>query len=318
MNEELKPCPFCGADEVSAHQPDCYFTLRDKGAMRSELAKAWNRRTPTVGGASAAAVGDGLREMQAATLRADLAELQSFVDDLDDGSASRAFYNVRAAVIEQLHADSAAAAAPGASIDTPEFRAVLSTYNQGAITEGQFIAHIDTHVRAECERANQRGRLAAIDDYRPVVDELRAQLSSCQSAQGASELPPLPDDYYILAPQRIKVYDEDHMHQYARDYAAQLALSGQFGARQEPVAWLRFWAAQYSTEDGNIGTDEGLKVCEPHEFGMDGRPAFPVYASPVSAQGAPKSDVKRMESDGGQPASGSDVGAVGSEGGRHD
>jgi hypothetical protein len=42
---------------------------------------------------------------QAQLLREDLMTLQSFVNDLDDGSASRAFYNVRASVIAQLHAD---------------------------------------------------------------------------------------------------------------------------------------------------------------------------------------------------------------------
>jgi hypothetical protein len=54
---------------------------------------------------------------------------------------------------------------------------------------------------------------------------------------------------------------------------------------QEPVAWLRFWSAQYSMGEGNIGVDEGLEVCDEGDIGMDGRPAFPVYATPAAATG---------------------------------
>lgn len=46
---------------------------------------------------------DNIWEKQAAMLRADLKVLQSFVDDLDDGGANKAFYNVRASVIAYLY-----------------------------------------------------------------------------------------------------------------------------------------------------------------------------------------------------------------------
>ena len=35
---------------------------------------------------------------------------------------------------------------PADMVDTPEFRAVLSIYNIGEMTEADFIAHIDAHV----------------------------------------------------------------------------------------------------------------------------------------------------------------------------
>lgn len=54
----------------------------------------------------------------------------------------------------------------------------------------------------------------------------------------------------------------------------------------EPVAYLKFWAAQYSMGESNIGVDEGLEVCSAGEIGMDGREAFPVYASPSAAAGS--------------------------------
>lgn len=46
---------------------------------------------------------DNIWEKQASMLRADLKVLQSFIDDLDDGEAAKAFYNVRASVIAYLH-----------------------------------------------------------------------------------------------------------------------------------------------------------------------------------------------------------------------
>lgn len=57
----------------------------------------------------------------------------------------------------------------------------------------------------------------------------------------------------------------------------------------EPVAHLKFWAAQQWSGNGNhdVEVAEGLCVCEPGEIGDDKLPAFPVYTAPpapVSAE----------------------------------
>ena len=57
---------------------------------------------------------------------------------------------------------------------------------------------------------------------------------------------------------------------------------------QEPIAHLKFWAAQSWGGSGNhdIEYAEGLCVCEKGEIGDDKLPAFPVYAAPAAANGA--------------------------------
>lgn len=54
-------------------------------------------------------------------------------------------------------------------------------------------------------------------------------------------------------------------------------------SQQEPVAHLKFWAAQRATQDGNVDAAEGLEVCEAGDIGMDRLPAIPVFARPVPA-----------------------------------
>lgn len=59
MNEELKPCPFCGGEagiltlgEVKAYRcfqiycddPDCYFNPEITGQNKQEVIKRWNTR----------------------------------------------------------------------------------------------------------------------------------------------------------------------------------------------------------------------------------------------------------------------------------
>lgn len=52
---------------------------------------------------------------------------------------------------------------------------------------------------------------------------------------------------------------------------------------QEPIAHLKFWAAQNWSGSGNhdIEYAEGLCVCEAGDIGDDKLPAFPVFAAPV-------------------------------------
>jgi len=48
----------------------------------------------------------------------------------------------------------------------------------------------------------------------------------------------------------------------------------------EPVAYLKFWAAQRITQDGDVDADDGYEVCRKGEVGVDGIEAFPVYTTP--------------------------------------
>lgn len=84
-------------------------TVDIRAALQS-LAAACKLVAPVT--AEPVAVSDAMREMQAAALRASLAELESFVKDLDDGSVGRAFYNIRADVITRLHQDAVRVPAP--------------------------------------------------------------------------------------------------------------------------------------------------------------------------------------------------------------
>lgn len=66
---------------------------------------------------------------------------------------------------------------------------------------------------AQADQYNQWSELGA--------DEKEAWIAKCAAPVVADDgLPPLPDDYYMLAAPGRKVYDEDHMRQYARDAIA--------------------------------------------------------------------------------------------------
>jgi hypothetical protein len=73
-----------------------------------------------------------------------------------------------------------------------------------------------------------------------------------------------------------------------RDVQALLAASPAHQAAGEPIAYLRFWAAQSWTGNGNHDVEhgEGLEVCKQGDVGTDGSPAFPVFAAPVAAHQA--------------------------------
>lgn len=62
---------------------------------------------------------------------------------------------------------------------------------------------------------------------------------------------------------------------------------------QEPVAHLKFWAAQSWSGNGNHDIDcgEGLEVCEAGEIGADKLPAFPVYRAPVQPVAVPDASI---------------------------
>lgn len=51
-----------------------------------------------------------------------------------------------------------------------------------------------------------------------------------------------------------------------------------------PIAYLKFWAYQQVTQDGNVNADEGLEVCREGEIGVDGVEAIPVYDTPQEAK----------------------------------
>lgn len=58
---------------------------------------------------------------------------------------------------------------------------------------------------------------------------------------------------------------------------------------QEPVAYLKFWAEQSWSGNGNHDIDygEGLEVCEAGEIGADKLPDFPVYRASVQPVAVP-------------------------------
>jgi hypothetical protein len=130
--------------------------------------------------------------------------------------------------------------------------------------------------------------------YVKFADVERILAAPAAVEQPTGDLPPLPwgDDFEAwLEPRRQKDVAAA-MHDYARAaIAAHLARQ----AQAEPVAWLKFWAAQFSMGEGNIGTDEGLEVCSEGEIGMDGRPAFPVYAAPAPPAGAQNAEAIRNQ-----------------------
>ena len=59
---------------------------------------------------------------------------------------------------------------------------------------------------------------------------------------------------------------------------------------QEPVAYLKFWAEQSWSGNGNHDIDygEGLEVCEAGDIGADKLPAFPVFRAPVQPVAVPE------------------------------
>lgn len=80
----------------------------------------------------------------------------------------------------------------------------------------------------------------------------------------------------------------------ALDYSSVKSLSDMQDAAapvqaQEPVAHLKFWAAQSWSGNGNHDIDcgEGLEVCEAGDIGADKFPAFPVYRAPVQPVAVP-------------------------------
>lgn len=55
------------------------------------------------------------------------------------------------------------------------------------------------------------------------------------------------------------------------------------GVSVEPVAHLKFWAAQRVSPDGGVEADEGLEVCRAGDVGVDGVLAEPVYTAEALA-----------------------------------
>lgn len=111
------------------------------------------------------------------------------------------------------------------------------------------------------------------------------------------ELPELPQEIEVGGEgwdfedfKSQKTFSVDHMHEYARQAIAADRASRQVAnkAEVEPIAHLRFWASQSWSGNGNHGVEhgEGLEVCQPGEVGDDGKPAFPVFATPPATTGA--------------------------------
>jgi hypothetical protein len=83
-------------------------------------------------------------------------------------------------------------------------------------------------------------------------------------------------------------YDTVPLRDVARLYAKYAALHSSQATKVQavPVAYLRYWARQSWSGNGNHDIDhgEGLEVCDAGEVGDDGVPAFPVYAAPTAQE----------------------------------
>jgi hypothetical protein len=58
------------------------------------------------------------------------------------------------------------------------------------------------------------------------------------------------------------------------------AFAKELTSEQELIAYLKMWAYQQLSSDGNVESDEGLEVCRKGEIGADGTEAIPVYTIP--------------------------------------
>lgn len=103
--------------------------------------------------------------------------------------------------------------------------------------------------------------------------------------------PTHPEDIALAIHQRALAMG---MSASVEDTLNEMQPGGALHMPQEPVAHLKFWAAQSWSGNGNHDIDcgEGLEVCEPGEIGADGLPAFPVFmhAIPGALAMAPKQE----------------------------
>lgn len=90
--------------------------------------------------------------------------------------------------------------------------------------------------------------------------------------------------------------DRNYFADWVQDRFDGWLLARSAGLSQEPVAHLKFWAAQQWCGSGNndVEVAEGLCVCEPGEIGDDKQPAFPVFIAPPAPVSAEQPNIRDL------------------------
>ena len=114
-----------------------------------------------------------------------------------------------------------------------------------------------TDVSASCLIAERSARAALAEAKRAAL----ARRADQPVAEMVAELPPLPEDHYMLLPQRRVVFDADHMRQYARDAIAASRRAAGGDARQTKISGVSaFWMdsagrISFCIDGGNSNTE---------------------------------------------------------------
>lgn len=93
-----------------------------------------------------------------------------------------------------------------------------------------------------------------------------------ESAAGAT-------DIYFRVPR-----DEVDRNHWVATYSISFAalIEKELMGEGEPVAWLKFRAAQHISPDGNVEASEWFETCDKDDIGDDGIASFPVFTTPQS------------------------------------
>jgi hypothetical protein len=135
-------------------------------------------------------------------------------------------------------------------------------------------------------------------DYRAIIDR-SVEFGLAKAAPAAPVQTAVPNEWRTTMANLAAIVrvQNGNLHADTNEILAQaekcLAVQAE-QAQAEPVAYLKFWAAQRYMGDGNIDHDEGLEVCRKDDIGIDGVAAFPVYAAPVSALPAQAEQVEAV------------------------
>lgn len=149
----------------------------------------------------------------------------------------------------------------------------------------------------ECNDTGSRDKIGAYFDCNACdAAATRRDLNDfVKSLTQRSTYPVHPEDVALAIHQRALAMV---MSASVEDTLNEMQPGGALHMPQEPVAHLKFWAAQSWSGNGNHDIDcgEGLEVCEPGEIGADGLPAFPVFmhAIPGALAMAPKQEAHKV------------------------
>lgn len=164
-------------------------------------------------------------------------------------------------------------AEPQQDIHCQEFHELAMNY-RGALNWGV----VNQHYKALCDYINERIAPSAAEPSEADEGKILAEFNTWFG--------PVVDDSNA---------NNQAIHFWAQEAyrAGRLGLADAHSSKkQEPVAYLRFWASQKSggSQNNDIDYAEGLEVCEKGDIGTDKLSAFPVYSAPIAAQSAKQAD----------------------------